>query len=294
MYKDIVVVSSTLGSALVNDATTTFSLPTGYDESMIAKGGHKLVVRNGGTFDNDAEFNVAVAGSTVTLTNRTETTIAAGSELFLELKLKGNAPVDPRPDFSGKVGNVQTVMVNLGAPATADADGVCASQSGTANTAMTIDGALASGGVATFDVPRNVVAAWTNAAVLTVKGTDEYGNVIVESSASGTSMAGKKAFKTITEVKPSANITGATVGSGDVLGLPFFLPAAGYILKEFEDGAAATTGTTVAGVQTEPTATTGDVRGTYDPNSACNGDKNFSLLIAVEGDMHRGADQFAG
>lgn len=294
MNKDIVVVSSTLGSALTNDGTTTFTLPTGYDESMIAKGGHKLVVKNGGSFDNDAEFNVSVAGSTVTLTNRTEATIPAGSEVFLELKLKGNTSADPRPDFGGKVGNVQTVMVNLGAPATADADGVCASQAGTANTNMTIDGALASGGVATFDVPRNVVAAWTNTAVLTVTGTDEYGNVIVESSESGTSMVGKKAFKTITRVVPSANITGATVGTGDVLGLPFFLPSAGYILKEFEDGAAATPGTTVAGVQTEPTATTGDVRGTYDPNSACNGDKNFSLLIAVEGELHRGADQYAG
>jgi len=294
MYKDIVVVSSTLGSALADNGTTTFTLPSGYDESMIAKGGHKLVVRNGGSFDNDAEFAVAVAGATVTLTNRTEATIPSGSELFLELKLKGNAPVDPRPDFSGKVGNAQMVMVNLGAPATADADGICASQSGTAATAMLINGALAAGGVATFDVPRNVVGAWTGTAILTVVGTDEYGNVVSESSGSGTSMTGKKAFKTITSVTPSANITSATVGSGDVLGLPFFLPAGGYVLKEFEDGATASAGTLVAGVQTEPTATTGDVRGTYDPASACNDDKNFSLLIAVEGDLHLGADQFAG
>lgn len=292
MYKDIVVVSSVLGSALADNGTTTFTLPTGFDESMIAKGGHKLVVKNGGNFDNDAQFNVSVAGATVTLTNRTETSIAAGSELFLELKLRGNAPVDPRVDFNGKVGNIQTVIVNLGAPATADADGACASQSVTGAAAALINGALASGGVATFDVPRNVVGAWTGTAVLTVKGTDENGQAITESSASGTSMTGKKAFKTVTSVVPSANITGATVGTGDVLGLPFFLPAGGYVLKELEDGAATTAGTLVAGVQTEPTATTGDVRGTYDPNSACDGDKNFSLLVAIEGDLHLGADQF--
>src|SRR3546814_1050600 len=71
--------------------------------------------------------------------------------------------------------------VNLGAPLTADADGVCASQAITAAAGGTINGAFATGGVATFDVPRNVVAAWTTAAVLTVTGTDAYGNALVES-----------------------------------------------------------------------------------------------------------------
>src|SRR3546814_11170811 len=74
--------------------------------------------------------------------------------------------------------------VNLGAPLTADADGVCASQAITAAAGGTINGAFATGGVATFDVPRNVVAAWTTAAVLTVTGTDAYGNALVDSSAS--------------------------------------------------------------------------------------------------------------
>jgi hypothetical protein len=161
---------------------------------------------------------------------------------------------------------------------------------------MLINGALASGGVATFDVPRNVVAAWTNTATITVTGTDEYGNTVVETSASGTSMAGKKAFKTITSVVPSANITGATVGTGDVLGLPVFLPGAGHVLSELQDGDVATAGTVVAGlsVNTESTATTADVRGTYDPNSACNGALRFELLVALPDPTHLGNAQFAG
>src|SRR3546814_17307616 len=61
--------------------------------------------------------------------------------------------------------------VNLGAPLTADADGVCASQAITAAAGGTINGAFATGGVATLYVPRNVVAAWTTAAGLTVTGT---------------------------------------------------------------------------------------------------------------------------
>jgi len=37
---------------------------------------------------------------------------------------------------------------------------------------------------------RNVVAAWTGTAVMTVTGLDMYGNVVVEASASGTSLTG--------------------------------------------------------------------------------------------------------
>lgn len=129
---------------------------------------------------------------------------------------------------------------------------------------------------------------------MTVTGKDVYGNTIVETSASGTSMAGKKAFKTITSVVPSANITGATVGTGDVLGLPMFLPGTAYVLKELQDGAAATAGTVVAGVSTAATATSGDIRGTYDPNAACNGALVFDLIVALGDPDYKGIAQYAG
>jgi len=148
--------------------------------------------------------------------------------------------------------------------------------------------------VATFDVPRNVVAAWTNTAVLTVTGTDEYGNVMRESSASGTSMTGAKAFKTITSVTTSANITGLTVGSGVRLGLPMYLPNVPNVIVQLQDGAAATAGTVVAGDSAVATATTGDVRGTYSPNSAPNGSLRFELDVIVRSPEYRGNAQFAG
>ena len=49
----------------------------------------------------------------------------------------------------------------------------------------------------------------------------------------------------------------------------------------------------VAGDQTTPTALTGDVRGTYDPNSAANGTLSFALRVEVS-DIKIGIDQFAG
>ena len=131
-------------------------------------------------------------------------------------------------------------------------------------------------------------------AVLTVTGTDEYGNTVVESSASGTSLAGKKAFKTITNISSNANITALTVGTGDVLGLPMYLPDTARVLIELEDDAAPAAGTTVAGSAAEPTATTGDIRGTYDPNSACDGAARFSLVVALNEPEFKGGSQFAG
>lgn len=162
---------------------------------------------------------------------------------------------------------------DFGAPATADADGAVASQDLTAAGVFSgagIAGALAAGGVATFDVPRNVVAAWTGAAVITITGTDKYGETIKESSASGTSLAGKKAFKTVTGVAVSANVTALTVGSGDVLGLDYRVDTNGLVFARAANAIDA--GTFVPAVTTDPaTATTGDVRGTFDPAVALNG-----------------------
>jgi hypothetical protein len=88
----------------------------------------------------------------------------------------------------------------------------------------------------TFDTPRNVVGAWTNAAVITITGTDVDDNPVVEKSASGTSHTGTKAFKTVTSVTTSATVTSATIGSGVVLGLPCYVPSASYVFAELKNG----------------------------------------------------------
>ena len=188
--------------------------------------------------------------------------------------------------------------VNLGAVAAADADGVAESQSVGAAAAFSLDGALVSGGIVTFDVPRNVVAAWTNNSVVTVTGTDEYGEVLVESSASGTSLTGKKAFKTVTSVTSSASITGATVGTAKVLGLPFRIDAKNQVIVVSEDGKAETASVVVVGDTTTATATTGDVRGTVAVAGTPDGTKTYSVLMVRGSGQTKvaqfGIAQFAG
>lgn len=229
-------ITHTLSADVATSGTFDVSYPTGRSAGNYRGGFKHKLFANMTLFNAPGDFTVSFGASNITITWLGATTLPAGATVGVEFDIYG----EDQPEKAIVPDNVvkaQVVRIDLGAPDTADADGVCASQSGTASTAMTINGALAANGVATFDVPRNVVAAWTGTAVLTITGKDEDGNTVVESSASGTSHTGKKAFKTVTSVVPSANITGATVGSGVVLGLPAFVPSSGYVLGEMEDGA---------------------------------------------------------
>ena len=287
----------TLGSGVASGGTFTVPYPADTNAGTFYAGrDHKLFV-NQTLFSAPDDFTVSFGASNATVTYNGDTALVAGATVGVQFDIVGSG--DPPKTYLGEAQNsslLTTVLINLGAPATADADGVIATQAITAASgpATGINGALATSGVATFDVPRNVVGAWTGTAVMTVTGTDAYGNVVKESSASGTSMAGKKAFKTVTAVAVSADVTAATVGTGDVLGLPSFLPEKGMVIGELEDGAAPTAGTIVAGVSSAATATTGDVRGTYDPNSAANGSKVFQLIVAVPDPSDLGRAQYAG
>lgn len=290
------VIEYYLANDVAGSGTFTVNYPTGADSSTFEGGwAHKLNV-NGATLAAPGEFTLTFGASNITVTLASTVSISGGVTVYLEVDERGIKKIAaPDADIFAKTVPAEIRIVNLGAPDTADADGAVASQACTAVSGLAtgINGALASDGVATFDVPRNVVAAWTGTAVLTVTGTDEYGAVVVESSASGTSLAGKKALKTVTGVSTSADITGLTVGTGDVLGLPFVVEGAGLVLSEMEDGAKATAGTVVPAVVTAATATTGDVRGTYDPNSAANGARTFELAVMVTNES-KGVPQFAG
>ena len=293
------IVRTTVSAAVASGATITFAYPAGKDVGSYRGSSRHRLYSKGlmAFFENPSQFTIAFGANPV-VTYNGSTTIPAGTEVSLQLNYVG---ADQNPDAIANTANrlkaLKPYLVDFGAVDTADPDGAVASQAATAvgGLATGINGALASGGVATFDVPRNVVAGWTTTAVLTVTGTDEYGAVIRESSASGATFTGKKAFKTVTGISVSADVTGLTVGSGVVLGLPAFIPyAAGSVVKEIQDGANATAGTFVAGVGTAATALTGDVRGTWAPNGTPNGTINFATVLLLDDPNYRGVAQFAG
>src|SRR3546814_4338331 len=119
------------------------------------------------------------------------------------------------------------LRIELGSPDALDADGIV--ESVIIADDATLDGALVEDGVATFDVPRNVVitgAASVTSVTFTITGTDVFGDDLVETitgPTGATAASGKKAFKTVTAIAVSATTTAAvTVGTGDVLGLPVY------------------------------------------------------------------------
>jgi hypothetical protein len=305
-----------LGSAVADAGTFTVSYPApiapalavgALDEGAFYLAmGHKLVMAQT-ILSYPDDFDITLGTSDITVTNKTGASWPANSDYVLELQEQGKAVYADveGTDSTGKRMNRMTradsFLINLGAPDTSDDDAVVTATDIAAAGDYTLNGAAVSGGVATFDVPRNVIitsAADDSALTFTVTGKDEYGQTLKETitGANAGIAAGKKAFKQVSVVSVSGNAGSVKVGFGDVLGLPVFLPSAGNILKELQDGAVATAGTVVAGIRTAggSTATTGDVRGTYDPNAAADGARVFQLIVALPDPGYRGIDQYAG
>jgi hypothetical protein len=106
---------------------------------------------------------------------------------------------------------------------------------------------------------------------------------ITSSAVASTTVNGKKAFSVITGVTVSGGtVVAITVGTSDVIGIPVRVSNAGYVGSvKWDNTLAADTGTFVAADSTTATAATGDVRGTYDPSSACDGTKRLVMGVLL-------------
>lgn len=176
-------------------------------------------------------------------------------------------------------------------PATLSATAVCAAQAVAAAGNATINGASASGGVATFDYARAFTVVSSGAGdttqTVTITGTDYYGQTQTQRlTLNGTTtVTSTKTFKTITQVAVSAALAGnLSVGNANVFGLPYRVTDAGYLLRTGWDNVVADNGGTfVAADATSPaTNLTGDVRGTFAPSgNAANGSRRLVIAIGL-------------
>ena len=172
-------------------------------------------------------------------------------------------------------------------PVAFSATAVAAAQAVAGAGNLTINGGSATGGVATFDVPRTITIVSTNAGdttqTATVTGTDVYGLAMSEliTFNGTTAVTGQKAFKTVTRVAISAALTGnGSTGSTDVFGFPFRANTRNYVLTAW-NGAFVTTGTFAAADATVATTTTNAVRGTYAVPDAADGSKRLTLWMFI-------------
>ena len=138
---------------------------------------------------------------------------------------------------------------------------------------------------------RALLVTWAGndtAAYLTVSGYDVYGAPMTEkiSGASGSTSAGKKAFKFVASAVPGGTVSGSNIslGTQDVFGFPLAARSFAYTDITWNSTAATSSGVTSA-VTTTATSVTGDVRGTYAVPSAADGTKNLTVFIAPLPDM---------
>ena len=194
----------------------------------------------------------------------------------------------PGTVFAG-VGPLGRVYIFDILPVALTATAVCAAQAvaGAGNAA--INGDVASNGVATFDCARAFSIVSSNIAdttqTVTITGTDYWGQAQTQRlTLNGTTtVVSTKAFKTITAVAVSAALAGnLSVGDADVFGLPYKVTDAGYLLRTgWANAVADNAGVFVAADVTTPSATTGDVRGTFAPTSASNGTRRLVIGIGL-------------
>lgn len=290
-------VSGRLASVVANGATFLAAYPHGTDAGTFYGGVEHSVSIAGSVSIVPDSFALSFGASGITVTNNTGAALGAGTEYSITLDIAGKEV----PDLK-RAAQSENMWVVIGAPIALDADGVCASQKPAAAGALTINGALkpAGTGAAVFDVPRAVSVASDGvdtARAFVVSGFDEYDQPMSETitGVNAATVTGKKAFKRVTRVTVDAATAGnITVGSSDVLGLPTYLGDAAFVLREMENTTVRTNGTFVVGATAKPSATSGDVRGTYKPNAATNGALAFRLLIATPTPAYKGRTQYAG
>lgn len=183
-------------------------------------------------------------------------------------------------------------------PVILDRDGLAQAQQLGAAGNLTMNGALVTGGVGIFDVPRCVgfySAADLSLINFSAFGYDEYGYPVMGTVAgpNNSTVIVPKAMKRIVRLSADAAVgLNVEVGSTDRFGLPVRINSVTEVVHVGWAGTLARDAATfVAGDTTSPaTAATTDIRGTVVPSSASNGSRRLSLVLIA--DMTSKATQF--
>ncbi len=128
------------------------------------------------------------------------------------------------------------------------------------------------------------VSSVTAEVLLTATGLDEFLQPMTQtwSGPSGTAAATNttKAFRYVQSVTtPGNTVSGLTIGTADIFGLPRKAGAFGYVKLDWNSTAITANTGFVAAVTATPSATTGDVRGTYAVQSASDGTKRLTAWV---------------
>jgi hypothetical protein len=182
------------------------------------------------------------------------------------------------------VAPVTSYTNNLAAAQTVSAGGFFTLQATTGITSATVNGVP----VFALDTPRTVqftgASTATTSSVATVKGYDVYGEAMSQTAITpvGTATtATLKAFAYVSSIVSASTTTSSvSVGVGSAFGLPFAASDFGFVRAAWNQiYPTVSTGFVPADLTTPATAATGDVRGTYTPQTTA---PNGAINLVVE------------
>lgn len=303
------IYTATPSAAVATNGTIAFTVPANFVGQAEVEGGHLMYSEGLQTlFTFPVGFTIAWTASTATVTYLGTSTIPAGTNVKLQLEVAGEnnylttayPPIDVVYDYlktHPRAVLAREYRVIFGTVTAASATAIL-------NASVTPTTGVAIANTTQLDVPRGVTiksssTSDTTPSSVTIRSLDELGVAMTETlTLNGTSAVnGAKAHYTIVSITPNSTqmVGNLSVGTqAGVLGMPFYLSGTtGAYVRESVDGAVAgTAGTFVAGVLTAASATTGDVRGTYTPNTAPNGTHYYEVLIYASDLSFKGVTQF--
>lgn len=247
--------------------------------------------------DFSLSFSNTIA-SGITMTYLGASTIPAGTQISLQLELVGQNDGAPFKDDAriARGALCPVGVLRFGTPLAASTTVVLAT------TAVLVATVVPLATPVVLDIPRNLQYVSSSAGdttqTITARGFDEFGVAMTETSGvltGVTPVLGKKAFKTVVSLQASVALAGnLSVGSGVLMGMPAAVETIAYVIGENMDNTKPTAGTFLKADNTVPSATTGDVRGTYSANAAPNAAHAYEVILLMPDPMYMGLAQFAG
>lgn len=177
----------------------------------------------------------------------------------------------PEMQYSADVEENAPVRLDFGTPAAAETTSIASAVSINAAVDVTLATPVVAG--ATYGQIVRLVLSGAGTPTVVVYGYDYWGQPMSETITGNgtTAVNGVKCFKTVTRYTSTlVAATTLSIGFGGLLGFPYKVMKC--LSEELDDVIVGTLGTITAPVLTDPqTATTGDPRGRYTPQSTLNG-----------------------
>jgi hypothetical protein len=292
-----VPVNVVLDRPLHANAMINIPYPSGKTEGYFFAGYNHTMSIDGAFFRCPRDFIISTSTDYLVLTWRGDTPIPSGTLLNIQMDAPGgDFYLDQRTGVT--VQNMVmcgTYLVNLGSPNASEPEWFVSSAEISASQSLKLINQIP-------DCPRNIMinsSKDNSHCTFTIEGEDVYARGMLEKiqGPSSETTHGNKAFHKIHKITSSHPCNGKiSIGTGNRIGLPMYLPSPGFLMREMISGITHTTGTILCGEKLPPSAITGDCRGTYTPyeETMLNGKNSFYLMFALPNPGNIGMPDYTG